>query len=96
MAFDSVIIYISGVDVSINQKLCCTHILLYFICLLGTFSYESSIMGLIKIAGIPSSPSVTLFRSVADGIVTLGYFSFDYRGASCSLSSLSSEGIPGA
>ena len=66
-----------------NQKLWRTHIWLYFICLLGTFSYESSIMGLTKIASIPSNPSVTLFWSVADGIVALGYFSFDYCGASC-------------
>lgn len=59
MAFDSVIIYISEVSELINQNLWSACIL-YFRCFSEGFGCQSSIMGLRKIASIPSIPTVTL------------------------------------
>lgn len=81
MALESVIIYISEVKESINQKLW-NACILCFRRLSEAFVYESSIMGLRKIASIPSIPTVTV-SGVLRCIVTLGYFSFDYNGNPC-------------
>lgn len=56
MAFASVIIYISGRNKSVKQKLWRIHVLLCFKYLLEA----CSIIGLIKIASVPSMPAVIL------------------------------------
>lgn len=58
-SFASVIIYISGGNKPVKQKL--WRIDVFFKCCLDACGHHSNIMGLIKIASVPSTPAVILF-----------------------------------